>query len=72
MDNGPQFSNSNLKKLSDEWNFKHKTSSPRYLQSNSMVGRTIQTVNNIFKKVLTKKKDIYFAMLNLKKYIHFG
>ncbi|CAI6377494.1 unnamed protein product [Macrosiphum euphorbiae] len=65
-DNGPQFSNSNFKNFSKEWDFEHKTSSPRYPQSNGMAERNIQTVKNIFKKVVADKKDIYLAMLELK------
>lgn len=33
---------------------------------NLMVERNIQTVKNIFKKVVAEKKDIYLAMLELK------
>lgn len=36
-DRDPQFSSEIFKHFANEWNFSHKTTSPLYLQSNSMV-----------------------------------
>jgi hypothetical protein len=42
-DNGPQFSSSEFKQFSEEWDFKHNTSSPYFPQSNGLVENSVQT-----------------------------
>ena len=42
-DNGLQFTSYEYKKFSQEWDFKHITSSPRYPRSNGFVERNIHT-----------------------------
>lgn len=49
-DNGPEFSSTDFRNFSYEWNFIHRTSSPGYAQSNGQVERTIQTIKNLMKK----------------------
>lgn len=62
-DGGPQFSSDLFQAFSQEWEFDHVISSPRYAQSNGMAERNVQTAKNIFKKVFEDKKDIYLALL---------
>ena len=49
-DNGPQFTFYEYKKFSQEWDYKHITSSPRYPKSNGLVERNIQTINRALQK----------------------
>ena len=49
-DNGPEFSSHYFKSLSKTWDFEHRTSSPRFHQSNGLVERSIQTVKRTLKK----------------------
>ncbi|XP_018402108.1 PREDICTED: uncharacterized protein K02A2.6-like [Cyphomyrmex costatus] len=62
-DNGPQFKNSYFREFSSKWNFEHKTSSPRYPQSNGLVERFVGTVKQMLKKCGNDGKDIYLALL---------
>lgn len=64
-DNGPQFSSRKFKQFAKTWNFKHVTSSPTYLRSNSMVERQIQTIKRTLKKAFYDKKDPYLVKLEL-------
>ena len=54
-DNGPQYLS-----LLSFYEFQHITSSPRYLQSNGQVERTVQTI----KKMLKKSKDLHLAVMS--------
>lgn len=65
-DNGPQFSNEEMKQFSKTWQFEHVTSSPTYPQSNGLVERHIQTVKNMFKKLEVDEKDPFLALLELR------
>ena len=49
-DNGPEFSSHYFKSFSKTWDFEHRTSSPRFHQSNGLVERSIQTVKRTLKK----------------------
>lgn len=63
-DGGPQFSSEQFEQFSQEWNFTHNFSSPRYPQSNGMAERYIQTIKNMLRKVLADNKDINLALLH--------
>ncbi|XP_063233061.1 uncharacterized protein K02A2.6-like [Bacillus rossius redtenbacheri] len=62
-DNGPQFSSREFKDFSMRWDFKHKTSSPMYPQSNGLAERHIQTIKHMLKKSVADRKDIMLALL---------
>ena len=55
-DNGPEFSSYEFQDFAGEFSFKHITSSPRYLQSNRIAERTVQTAKTILKKPLRTVK----------------
>lgn len=62
-DNGPEFASRQFTEFSREWKFEHKTSSPRYPQSNGQVERAIQTVKSIYKKTSYDGSDFRLALL---------
>ena len=57
-DNGPQYSSQEFAQFASSYEFKHVTSSPRFLQSNGQVERTVQTV----KRLLKRSNDPYLAL----------
>ena len=61
-DNGPQFNSQNLKDFTSAYSFCHVTSSPRYLQSNGLVERTVGTM----KRLLQHAHDPYMAILSFR------
>lgn len=56
-DNASYFVSEEFKKFAKCYNFDHKTSSPRYAQSNGLIERTVQTVKNILKTCCMDGKD---------------
>lgn len=62
-DNGPEYSSSDFKAFSQQWCFRHVTSSPCYPQSNGQAERMVQTVKQILKKTLHGKTDFRLGLL---------
>jgi transposase InsO family protein len=67
-DNGPEFANHEFRNFAKEYNFRHVTSLPRYLQSNGMAERAVQTIKNLFRKARDDHKDPYtcIALMELR------
>ena len=59
-DNGPQFANDKMSRLSVEWGYTHLTSSPRYARSNGAAESAVKRL----KSILKKNDDPYIALLN--------
>ncbi len=62
-DNGPQFVSYEFQNFAREWGFIHKTSSPRYAQSNGFIERMVQTIKITMKKARRQSDDIDLALL---------
>ena len=58
-DNGPQFDCSEMEAFATSYGFKHRTSSPRFPQSNGQVERAVQTIKNL----LRKSDDLFLSLL---------
>ncbi|ESO86502.1 hypothetical protein LOTGIDRAFT_167020 [Lottia gigantea] len=52
-----------IQDFAKEWGIKCTTSSPRFLQSNDMSGRYVQTLKRMLKKADREGKDIHIALL---------
>ena len=59
-DNGPQYASKYFDQFAKEYEFQHRTSSPRYPQSNGEADRAVQTVKRLLRK---NPKDPYKALL---------
>jgi hypothetical protein len=62
-DNEPQYLSMEFKGFTQEWNFEHVTSSPKYPQSNGQAERAVLIVNGILKKCKIDCSDTGLAML---------
>jgi transposase InsO family protein len=60
-DNGPQFTSSEYKKFSEEWNFQHHTSSPYYPRGNGTAEAEVKQA----KRILKLSKDPWLAILEM-------
>ena len=65
-DNGPHYDCQSYKEFSNQWGFRHITSSPRYPQSNGFIERQVQTVKHTFDKAKKSGKDLPMSMLCLR------
>jgi len=65
-DNGPHYDCKSYKEFSKEWGFQHKTSSPRYPQSNGFIERQVQIVKLTLDKAKTSGQDPHMSLLCLR------
>ena len=64
-DNGPEYTAQSFKHFTEQWDFRHVTSSPHFPQSNGFVERAIQTVKKSLKKAHDGNEDPYLTLLIL-------
>ena len=62
-DNGPQFTSTEFKEFSRQWNFVHVTSSPAYPQSNGKVEAAVNSAKSVMRKSRKARTDPYLALL---------
>ncbi|KAL9965899.1 hypothetical protein ACROYT_G029757 [Oculina patagonica] len=63
-DNGSQFASSAFTAFAREWQFEHRTSSPRYPQSNGRAENAVKTCKNLMKKAKADGQDPLLALLD--------
>ena len=63
-DNGSQFTSREFTEFSQEWEFKHVTSSPYHHRSTGKAESAVKIVKNIFKKEINDDKDPWLALLD--------
>lgn len=66
-DNGSNYINAKFKIFIKEWDFRHKTSSPNYQQSNGLAKSFVQTIKNILKKACDDNKNPVSAILEFRR-----
>ena len=62
-DNGPQYTSTEFKEFSRQWNFVHVTSSPAYPQSNGKVEAAVNSAKNVMRKSRKARTDPYLKSL---------
>ena len=62
-DNGPQYSAQEYKRFSEEWGFKHVTTSPYHPQANGLAEKSVQIMKQLLKKAKLDGKDPYISLL---------
>lgn len=65
-DNGPHYNSAAFKQFTNEWRFDHRASSPKYLQSNTLAERCVQSMKSAIKKVKSSSRDINMVLLCLR------
>lgn len=65
-DNGPCFSSGSFRSFLTQYGIEHRTSSPRFPQSNGMAERHIQTIKNLMKKCIRENKPWLNELLALR------
>ena len=65
-DNGPPFQSAEFKSFATAYEFVHKTSSPRYAQSNGKAENAVRTVKNLMRKAAEDHSDPYLALLDFR------
>ncbi len=63
-DNGPPFNSDAFRRFSENYEFEHVTSSPRYPQSNGRVENAVKTAKRLLTKSLHSKGDPYMSLLD--------
>ena len=63
-DNGSQFVGEAFQTFAKTYEFDHKTSSPRYPQSNGMAESAVKTAKNLLMKAIDSGRDPYLAILD--------
>ena len=63
-DNGPEFASQEFRNFASKWKFEHRTSSPRYPQSNGKAENAVQTCEGLLRKAKEDKKDPLLAILD--------
>jgi len=63
-DNGPQFISEDYEDFTRDWDIEHRTSSPRYSQSNGKAEATVKIAKRLIKKATKAKQDVYLAILD--------
>ena len=63
-DNGPQFTSRDFLKFSKEWDFDHRTSSPRHSQSNGKAESAVKEAKKILVKCKKAGSDAFLALLD--------
>ena len=62
--NGLQYLSEEFSSFAQQWEFTHKTSSPRYPKSNGKAESVVKTCKNLRKKVDLAKTDVYLSLLD--------
>ena len=65
-DGGPQYTSAEFKDFTKHWQIKHRVSSPRNPQSNSMAECCVQTMKASLIKTLEQGEDVDLALLTYK------
>ena len=65
-DNGPQSSTKYYQSFARDWQFQHRTSSPRYARSNGLAESSVKVVNRLIKKCKSSRQDILKGLLILR------
>ena len=65
-DNGPQFFSDELKKFSDDYEFRRSTSSPEYPQLIGKAENSVKTVKRIMEKAHASGEDPCLAILDFR------
>lgn len=63
-DNGPQYASKEFRDFANQWNFEHRTSSPKYPKSNGLAERFVQTAKGMLRKCTLDGTDVNLALLN--------
>ena len=65
-DNGSQYTSKNYRSFARDWQFKQRTSSPRYAKSNGLAESSVKVVKNLIKKCKGSRQDILKGLLILR------
>ena len=63
-DNGPQYTSHEFKDFTQEWEFKHISSSPHHSRSNGKAESAVKVVKSLLKKAIADNKDPWLALLD--------